>query len=35
MYEKDINHFIDLTFGEDPTEMDFAKTKISYICAES
>jgi DNA polymerase-3 subunit alpha len=32
MYEKDINNFIDMTFGEDPTEMDFAKIKSATFC---
>lgn len=31
-YEKDINNFINLTFGEDPTETDFAKLKSVTMC---
>ncbi|HMS66201.1 MAG TPA: hypothetical protein PKD83_13240, partial [Ignavibacteria bacterium] len=31
-YEKDINSFIDMTFGEDPSEIDFAKVKSATFC---
>lgn len=31
-YEKDIVNFIDLTFGEDPNEIDFKKLKLASMC---
>lgn len=31
-YEKDIENFIDLTFGDDPNEIDFKKVKTATMC---
>lgn len=31
-YEKDIESFIDLTFGEEPSEIDFNKVKSATMC---
>ncbi len=31
-YEKDIGNFIDLTFGDDPNEVDFKKLKTAVMC---
>ncbi|MDQ3019459.1 MAG: DNA polymerase III subunit alpha [Bacteroidota bacterium] len=31
-YEKDIENFIDLTFGEEPSEIDFKKIKTATMC---
>lgn len=31
-YESDLQNFIDLTFGEDPAEIDFGKTKAAVMC---
>ncbi len=31
-YEKDIANFIDLTFGEEPSEIDFNKVKTATMC---
>ncbi len=31
-YEKDISNFIDLTFGEDPSEIDFKRIKTATMC---
>ncbi|MBK7159980.1 MAG: DNA polymerase III subunit alpha [Ignavibacteria bacterium] len=31
-YERDINNFIDLTFGEDPAEIELAKMKSATMC---
>jgi len=31
-YEKDIQNFIDLTFGEEPSEIDFTKVKSATMC---
>ncbi len=31
-YEKDIESFINLTFGEEPSEIDFARLKLATMC---